>query len=225
MRADAIHVWLHTKGAYADGVRLLREAGCDDEDLLFVLDLGETSVSRKTLTEALQRMHDQVLEATRVVAVPHVQAPPTKAEVARVDAEHGHSGPDRYALRSLSPEQELVRKEAVEAMRTMSYYRSRIETLASDEDRFRDAGHIIRLDLQAVRAFARLDAWLATGTDPGTEPPPAEPTEAELRLKLRSLASSISRAETGKRLVEPSKLARWREERDAIRSKLDALRP
>lgn len=223
MRADAIHVWLQTKGAYPDGVQLLREAGFADEDLLFVLELGETSVSRRTLTEALQHIHDQVVEATRAVAVPHVQAPPTKAEVARVDAEQGQPGPDRYALRQLTPEQELVRKEAVEAMRTMSYYRSRLETLASDDDRFRDAGHIIRLDLQAVRAFARLDAWLATGTDPGTDPPPRELTEAEMRLKLRSLASSISRAERGTRKVDPAKLARWREERDTLKGKLDAL--
>jgi hypothetical protein len=225
MRSEAIHAWLRTNGPFAAGVQLLREAGCTDEALLFVLDLGETSVSRKSLTEALQSIHDRVVHATAAVAVPTVVQEPTKAEVAKEDADLVHAHVDRYALRKLTPEQEALRKEATDALRTMSYYRARLETLPSDEDRLRDAGHIVRLDLVAVRAFARLDAWLATGRDPGTDPPKPEPTEEELRKELRSITSALSHVKHGRRVVSPAKLESLKARKAEIKAILDALQP
>jgi len=224
---EAIHAWLRTNGPFAAGVELLKATGCDDDVLLFTLSLGETKLSREDLRQALQAAHDERVRATVAITLPAE----TRQLITKADIEHERQDLkrsvqlDAYDGMELSNAQDELRKKAKDALREMGYYRARLETLPSDEDRHKEALLVVKLDMVAVRAFARLDAWLATGRDPGDEPVRAELTEAEMKQELRNIESYISRVDKGRRTVSPAKLQSWKDRKDELTKKLDAVQP
>src|SRR5690606_33554385 len=138
--------------------------------LLFLLSLGETSVSRSALTEALQEIHDAALR--RTLAQPDRSVEPETRTDRRVQAQlvrdYTRDGYDGVQL----PEAlATLREEMKEWMKEKDYLRARIETLPAREDRARDAKRILQLDGWIVSAYGRMDAWKVTGRDTGEATP------------------------------------------------------
>lgn len=228
MSAKHIHAWLQGPRPYAEGLKLLREHGELDDATLFFLGLGETSVSRSELEELMRALHAAQLEQAKELQARNMAPPPvTKATIAAERQQQARDPrTDGYKDAQLPPALALLYEEVKTWLREMDFYRHRLETLPSDDDRLRDALLIVELDERIVSAYARLDAWKATGNDPGaapSAPTPLQRNAVELVQRLKTIDSYLSRARSGSRKVSPAKQALWKKEKDELKALIDAL--
>lgn len=225
MSAQHIHAWLQGRQVYADGLALLKRFGTPDDATLFLLELGETSVSRAQLTSALRDLHEEAVARNIALQERNATPPPVlrsdiiaeRAQLARDPRNDGYEG------QQLPTALQALRDQVKTDLREMSYLKSRLELLPSDDDRLRDALRIVALDEDITSAYARLDAWKATGRDPGEKEPPPPMNGIELVTRLRNIKSYLSRARSGKRKVSPAQLKGYEDEEKELTKLIDAL--
>jgi hypothetical protein len=227
--AQRIHAWLQGPRTYAQGLELLKAHGTLDAADLYFLELGETSVSREELVDHLKELHRLHVEQAQVMQVRNV-APhtPTKADIAAERKQQARDPRnDGFKEEQLPQALQAVHDQAKRDLREMDYYRHRLESLPSDDDRLRDALIVVELDDRIVSAYARLDAWKATGKDPGEAAraiqPAATRNSVELVKRLKTIESYLSRARSGSRKVSPAKSQLWEKEREELKALIDAL--
>lgn len=222
--ATDIHIWFQGPRDYRVGIALLKELGEADEADMFLLELGETAVSRRTLESSLAAVLDEHVRAERErkVVVQEVVTKQDILEERRAAARSPHT--DGYEDEHLPPALRDVRASVKEALKEMGYLRSRLELLATDADRYRDALRIVELDEQIASAYSRLDAWRATGRDPG-EAQDVQPPQAagDLAKELRNIITYISRVNSGKRKASPEQVALWRKRKEELEEALNAM--
>lgn len=227
MSAIAIHAWLQGPRNYAEGLALVKQLGQLDETDIWFLELGETSVSRAQVVQALEEAHARTVRAT--VATPEVPGKPlvTKADV--VAAGKGMArdvSSDGYAalVTRMPPEIKAKHDQVREWAREMNYlrYPERMEKLSTDDERLRDALRVIELDQLIVSAYARIDAWRNTGRDPGEA---AEQTRSQTQLwrELTNIRTYLSRHRSGKRPASPAKLAQLEKQEKELQALIDAV--
>lgn len=219
MSATAIHLWLNGPRSFHEGVALLRNLGEPDEELLFLLSLGETSVSRDALVNELKKLNRRSVRHTSAVrerVLPSYQPPRPQS-----NGRTTHS--DGYEAQALPQQLVALRDELKAHLKEMDYLRHRLEGLPSDNDRLRDALRIVELDDAVVSAYARLDAWRDTGRDPGDTPPPTPLTGVQLQRELHNIISYLSRANSGKRTATPAKLEQWKARKAELEKLIHAL--
>jgi hypothetical protein len=223
MSATAIHAWLATNGAFHIGVALLREQGGVDPVLAFLLDLGETSVSRARLTAALRAVHEAALRNT--LASPDLSGKPLVTRADRHASDQGLAKVplDGFQDTELPSQLAELRVSIREHLREMDYLRNRLDTLPSDQDRFRDALRIVDLDDRVVSAYARLDAWKVSGVDPGEQPKPSQRSGAALQRELQNIRSYLARHRSGKRPAPPTCVTQWEQRLAEVQQLIDAL--
>lgn len=224
--ATAVHTWLRGNGAFDAGVALLKQH-CEDEDdaLLFLLSLGETTVSRRALRTALEEVRDAAVERTHEVqATSRTPSVVTKADIRRERKELARDPrSDGYDGVDLPPELASVRDQVRAKLKEMNYLQYNLENLPSDSDRHRDAKRIVALDKEIVSAYGRLDRWKESGTDPGESPEELPKNGAQLATELRNLVSYISRHNSGQRTANPERLEKWKARKKTIEAELDAM--
>jgi hypothetical protein len=218
-----IHAWLHSSRPYAAGVLLAQEADLvDDSDLEF-FRLGESSTTRQELHALLEEAHHRHVQRATVQAARNVSPEPVTKAVIEKERRHLTRTSDGYDGVQLPPELQELRNHQVKSWyKERSYLCGRLEVLPSDEDRLRDALRILELDSLISSAYGRLDAYMATGRDPGA---PSEVTKSSVDLvkRLRTVESYLSRIRNGKRTVSPAKQKKWEEERQELQNMIDAL--
>lgn len=224
MDVGALQVWLRSPRNYQQGLELLKASGQADANDIFLLDLGETSVSRKHLVRAIESLVNAAVKETasvRTVKRPLI----TKADIVREQKEILRDPlTDGYDDERLPPELKQLRAEIKDMLKEMSYLRDRLELLPSDADRYRSAVRIIDLDKHITSAYARLDTWRATGVDPGTvKREPDAQDLVNLTKELRNLVSYIARHKTGSRPAPPEKVDVWLRRKAEIEAFIDAL--
>lgn len=225
MPAAEIHAWLQGPRPFAEGLALLRASGEQDEALLFLLDLGETTVSRQLLDEALQgRRQSAVLRTLQRQSADPGAPLVTKADiVAERELLARDPRSDGFAGLQMPPELAALRDALPEQFREMNYYRARLEQTPDQMDRLRDIRTIVAIDAAIVKTYARLDAWKATGKDPGAAPDFPMTNGAKLQRELQNIVTYIARHNTGARKASPTKVAAWEARRAEIQKLIDAL--
>lgn len=212
MAISDIQAWLKVQEPYQVGLALLQEHGSPDEATLFILELGETSVSRARLVQQLREVLGGAVQQEQqrpVVVREHV----TKAQVAAERATMARGpGSDGYEDADLPEPLQALRAQVKDWYKEMAYLHSRLDLLPSDQDRLRSALRIDELDGWIVSAYARLDTWKETGRDPGEAPKPSVKSGADLRKELGNLRSWLSKVKHG-RLNASEEKVRQRNER------------
>jgi hypothetical protein len=228
MSAIAIHAWLKGPRNYAEGIALLKSTGEADETDLWFLELGETSLSREQLVNALSELHAREVRTAQLTPESAGKVHVTKAE--RVDAASPRERDvttDGYAglITRMPDHVKALHEQVKEWAREMHFLRHppRMEALNSDEERLRDGLRVIELDACIVQAYARLDAWRDTGRDPGEAAPATSKNGAQLMQELKNIQSYLSRHRKGKRLASPAKVAQWEKQEKDIKALIDAL--
>lgn len=225
MAAAEIHAWLQGPRPFADGVALLIASGEQDETLLFLLDLGETRVSRKLLDEALLAIRRKLVDRTLAIQA----SSPGRELVTKADihAERALMArdprSDGYTGMELPPELAELRDALPGQFKEMNYYRARLELTVDDADRRRDCFTIAAIDAAIVKTYARLDAWKATGRDPGAAPAPPATNGAKLQRELGNIVSYLARHNSGARPASAAKVAAWEARKDELQKLIDAL--
>jgi hypothetical protein len=225
MATAAIHAWLQSKRDFSEGVALLNAYGAPDEATAFLLGLGETSVSMSLLIEELQGLHDAAVARTQQRPTVHIEVV-TKAEIVQErNAMARDPRADGYDQVTLPNELRAVRDQAKDDLREMNYLRARLETMPSDQDRFRDAKRIVQLDLNIASAYVRLDTYRDTGRDTGgtEEVPTHSKSGVELSKELRNIISYLARHNSGVRKQSPEKVAHWNSRKAELITLIDAL--
>ena len=226
MSTMAIATWLKTRRSFAEGVALLKASPDPDEDLLFLLDLGETTVSTNALVKALEELRDAAVERTKdAIASSSSRSVVTKADIAEERKGMARNvQTDGYADAVLPAALRAVHDQVKKDLREMDFLRHRLEMLPSDNDRLRDALRIADLDDAIVSAYARLDAHKATGRDPGPAGAPVHVKNgAELQKELKNIATYLSRAKTGKRPLSEEKQQKFMARQQELKDLIDAL--
>lgn len=227
MSAIAIHAWLQGAGNYAEGLALLRTLPDVDQTDLWFLELGETSLSRQQLRDALSAAHASAVRSSQVVRESAGKSLVTKADVQQENsATQRDVTSDGYAhVRQMPPALRALHDKVREWSRERDYLRfpERMEKLPSDADRLRDALRVIELDELVVRAYARLDTWRDTGRDPGEAAAPQTKNGAQLEQELQNIKTYLSRHRSGKRPSSPAKVAQWEKQAKDIQALIDAL--
>lgn len=224
MAAAELHAWLQGPRPYHEGLALLKAHSTPDSATLFLLDLGETSISRLHLVQAMQALVDDAVQ--RTMATPTVQQElVTKADIIAERKQLARDPrSDGFAAKQLPPALEALRNQVKVDLKEMSYLRARLETLPSDADRYRDALRIVELDAKVASAYTRMDAWEATGRDPGDAAEAARPKNgAELRLELSNIVSYLARHNSGKRRLSDAKLAQYTHRKAELQKLINAL--
>lgn len=225
MSSASVHAWLQGQRPFEEGVALLRAAGEEDEALLFFLSLGETTVSRRHLEDALTAIRRAAVQRTLSVqdSTPgHTLV--TKADI-RAERVLMARDPrtDGLGKMDLPPELAALHDALPEMFREMNYLRARLETLPDEKDRYRDCARIAAIDKHAVSVYARIDTWQQTGRDPGASPPPPATNGARLQRELLNITSYLARHNTGARPASPKKVLDWEARKTEIQQQLDAL--
>ena len=225
MAAADIHLWLVGPRDYHAGVQLLLQHTELDEATAFLLELGETAVSRETLVEELQALYRAAI--TRTEQRPTITTElVTKADiVAERSAMARDPRNDGYDMVQLPAELHELRNQAKDDLRELGYLRARLETLPSDADRYRDARRIVELDLAIASAYGRLDAHRDTGRDPGSanHQPTVIKSGVELAREHSNLVSYLARHNSGKRKASEEKAKQWTERKQELEALLATL--
>lgn len=223
--STAIAAWLKRHGPYSEGLALLQAEGTADEDTLEFLALGETSVTRSSLTKLLNELLEEAIERTKAAASNEGDRTFEPRLITAEDDRKALRTPrtDGYAGKQLSAEQRVVHDAIKSMWKEMDYLRHRLELLPSDDDRRRDALRIVELDDEIVSAYARLDAWLANGRDPAEEVRIPQATSLDLMRELRNIKTYLSRHKSGARKLSEEKAAHYAARADELQKAIDAL--
>lgn len=207
----AIANWLKSKHPYAVGYALWKEHGASDEDLGFLLAIGETSVSRSALVNALEDLLAAAVDHS-MRANTETPAPPlvTKAAiVAEREAMARSPQHDGFGDVDLPAPLRSVHDQVKIDLRERDYHRHRLETLPTDAERLRGALIIVELDAAIGRAYRRLDTWKETGKDPDANNVHTRVDPFGIARELKNIATYISRHRSGARSLSPEKLQRY----------------
>lgn len=229
MQAIAINAWLKSQRNYQQGLDLVRAIDGVDETDLWLLELGETSVSRASMAGILEAAHARLVRERLVQPEAASPLPVLKAEAASASkAPQRDVSNDGYTqlVATMPPDLVQLRDDVREWAREMNYlrYPERMEKLASDEERLRDALRVVELDGLITAAYARLDAWRDTGRDPGAAAPAATPKNIKRLLQdLKNIESYLSRHRSNKRPASAEKVAEWEKQKEQLKGMVDAL--
>lgn len=220
--AKRIHAWLTSSRPYAAGVEILKNADLLTSTQLFFLELGESSTTRQELLEIMEGLHKEHVAQAATLAQRNVSPPLVTKATIEAERRLLTRTSDGYEGVPLPPQLNAVRENIKGWYKERSFLCGRLEILASDDDRLRDALRIKELDGFIKSGYARLDAFSATGRDPG-EQQAVTRNSVELVQRLKNVQSYLSRVRNGKRSASPAKLAKWQEEEAEILKLIDAL--
>lgn len=227
MDAHAIHAWLQGPGHYAEGLALLRACDGVDETDLWFLELGDTSVSRQQMREMLGAIHALHVRTAQVVQERAGQVLVTKAQqVATTERQERTVSSDGYGqVTNMPPAIKALHDQVREWAREMNYLRfpDRMEKLATDAERLRDALRVIELDQLITSGYSRIDTWRDTGRDPGEQSAGQKRNGAQLEKELQNIKTYLSRHRSGKRPSSQLKVAQWERQEKELQELIDAL--
>lgn len=198
-----VQQWFASSRPFEQGVQLLRDLGQPSEVLLGLLEVGETSVARKLLEEALADIREEFVQDARAAA-PAAEPP--------------HQAPDRV----LHPEKGLRPPEAYpEAMRParlaiwplkeeQQFLRGGLETCPDKELRRQQAIRIMAIERERLRHLRRLDHWHAHGVDLAAPVPVEQQTTVD-RAGLERRRNTV-RTYLSKHKDKPELLAKYQAE-------------
>lgn len=223
MAITAISDWLRARGAYAEGVDLLKRYGHPSGALLFLLGTGETSESRKRLTEQLASL-DRA--AARSVSQPAARPAPaavrTPREVAFYRANTSDGGRGDEAR--LPQELQRTRDELMALHRHESYLRGQLVILPDGEQLTIVANKVVEVYNRKKAGWMRIEHWRATGE---ILPEKVEPPKdgAALVLERNSLRVQLSKVKHGRTKPDPERDAQRERRLKEIETKLNEHAP
>ncbi len=218
MAIAAVSTWLAAGEPFAPGVALLKELGCADSALLYVLSLGETSLAKVKLRKALLAIQEPLLQAEIARQAPQLQP---VAVAVRQDRD---LEPAATPAVDLSPEMELVRKSILQNYREEQHLRGRLRHMPDRSARYDAARRILELYLDTKAKWARIDHWTMTGVDLAAPRTEQLSTAEELR-RIGTLRTYLSKAKKGKRVYPEEKLRAFQDELAALETKHHVVRP
>ena len=225
MTAADLNLWMAGHGDYAQGLELVRAYHAADDALMFILQLGDTTYSRRKMVEALRLVRDGLTDTTSdTYAQVKVVVPVTKADIqAERHAQGRDLSTDGYQDETLPLDLREKRQQAKALLREMDYYRHRLEEMPNDNDRLTAALIIVENDAKAVAIYQRLDAWRDTGRDPGETTPPPPKKVSELAKELRNIDSYLARHRSGARPRSSAQVKAWEDRRTELKAIIDEL--
>lgn len=220
MAIASIHTWLQHRGRFVDGVELLKLHGRPSAADLFIYGLGETSVSRQRLTDALRAIHNATVDATAV----HTHSiPATLVVTAEERAERRTTVEDKaqgVTEEQLPPALRDVRRQISADFRTLSFLRGKASGMPDGMELRQVALEIADLHDKVRAGWLCIETWRDTGSVISFEPTKEKDREA-LHKERASIRSQLSPARIAARGTPAEKVEAWRKRLKELDTLLD----
>lgn len=223
MAITVISDWLRSRGAFSLGVDLLKQYGHPSGALLFLLNTGETSESRKQLTEQLSLLdRGSSRSVPQPTARPSPAAVRTPRELAFYRANTSDGG--RGDPAGLPKELQSLRTELLSLHRHESFFRGQLTVLPSGEQLTIVANKVVEIYNRKKAGWLRIEHWRATGEilAERIEPPK---DGAALILERNSLRVQLSKVKHGRTRSDPERDAQRQRRLKEIETKLNEHAP